>query len=305
MGALSYNIALAAANILFGISFSVYVSLLRGALLPEQLFSLQLLFSTIVCLPFAISRPNFLRLSLNDFGSIFIVALLVIFGWWYMLIEGASYTNPIDASTLSTIGPIFTLLTAIIVEGRRANKGESTGVIVALLGVAIILVRQGRELVVDNGEGYGNALVLCAVVAIAINTVLITPVLRRHGTMVVMGWYYIIGTLLAMPMLWRTLPTIAEISFSTLDYIEIGYILTLGSTLPIYMLYVGSEHLTPLHAALYRYLQPILATSLAIWRGQSEIDRTNIVGAVLIFLGMLVVVFATPRSKTPEIITRG
>ena len=305
MGALSYNIALAAANILFGISFSVYVSLLRGALLPEQLFSLQLLFSTIVCLPFAISRPNFLRLSLNDFGSIFIVALLVIFGWWYMLIEGASYTNPIDASTLSTIGPIFTLLTAIIVEGRRANKGESTGVIVALLGVAIILVRQGRELVVDNGEGYGNALVLCAVVAIAINTVLITPVLRRHGTMVVMGWYYIIGTLLAMPMLWRTLPTIAEISFSTLDYIEIGYILTLGSTLPIYMLYVGSEHLTPLHAALYRYLQPILATSLAIWRGQSEIDRTNIVGAVLIFLGMLVVVFATPRNKTPEIITRG
>lgn len=305
MGALSYNIALAAANILFGISFSVYVSLLRGALLPEQLFSLQLLFSTIVCLPFAISRPNFLRLSLNDFGSIFIVALLVIFGWWYMLIEGASYTNPIDASTLSTIGPIFTLLTAIIVEGRRANKGESTGVIVALLGVAIILVRQGRELVVDNGEGYGNALVLCAVVAIAINTVLITPVLRRHGTMVVMGWYYIIGTLLAMPMLWRTLPAIAEISFSTLDYIEIGYILTLGSTLPIYMLYVGSEHLTPLHAALYRYLQPILATSLAIWRGQSEIDRTNIVGAVLIFLGMLVVVFATPRNKTPEIITRG
>ena len=305
MGALSYNIALAAANILFGISFSVYVSLLRGAMLPEQLFSLQLLFSTIVCLPFAISRPNFLRLSLNDFGSIFIVALLVIFGWWYMLIEGASYTNPIDASTLSTIGPIFTLLTAIIVEGRRANKGESTGVIVALLGVAIILVRQGRELVVDNGEGYGNALVLCAVVAIAINTVLITPVLRRHGTMVVMGWYYIIGTLLAMPMLWRTLPAIAEISFSTLDYIEIGYILTLGSTLPIYMLYVGSEHLTPLHAALYRYLQPILATSLAIWRGQSEIDRTNIVGAVLIFLGMLVVVFATPRSKTPEIITRG
>ncbi|MBR4969643.1 MAG: DMT family transporter, partial [Alistipes sp.] len=139
----------------------------------------------------------------------------------------------------------------------------------------------------------------------AINTVLITPVLRRHGTTVVMGWYYMIGTLLAMPMLWRTLPAIAEISFSTLDYIEIGYILTLGSTLPIYMLYVGSEHLTPLHAALYRYLQPILATSLAIWRGQSEIDRTNIVGAVLIFLGMLVVVFATPRNKTPEIITRG
>ena len=304
MGALRYNLALVVANILFGISFSVYVSLLRGALLPEQLFSLQLLFSTIVTVPFAISRPNFFGLSLNDFGSIFIVALLVIFGWWYTLIEGASYTNPIDSSTISTIGPIFTLLTAIIVNGRKANKGESIGIIIALSGVAVILVDRGLALV-DGGEGYGNALVLCAVIAIAINPVLITPVLRRHGTIMVMGWYYIIGTLLAMPMLAHTLPAIAEIDFSVLDYIEIGYILLLGSTLPIYMLYVGSEHLTPIHTALYRYLQPILATTLAVWRGQSAIDRTNIVGAVLIFFGMLLVVLATPRNSKSEVVTHG
>ena len=128
MGALRYNLALAMANILFGISFSVYVSLLRGVMLPEQLFSLQLLFSSIVSLPFALSNSGFFRLSLNDFGSIFIVALMVIFGWWYMLIEGASYSNPIDASTISTIGPIFTLITAMIVSERRANKRETVGI---------------------------------------------------------------------------------------------------------------------------------------------------------------------------------
>lgn len=196
MGALRYNLALAMANILFGISFSVYVSLLRGVMLPEQLFSLQLLFSSIVSLPFALSNSGFFRLSLNDFGSIFIVALMVIFGWWYMLIEGASYSNPIDASTISTIGPIFTLITAMIVSERRANKRETVGVLVAFSGVALLLFDRGRSLVGNGAEGYGNALVLCAVVSIAINTVLITPVLRRHGTVVVMGWYYIIGTTL-------------------------------------------------------------------------------------------------------------
>ena len=40
---------------------------------------------------------------------------------------------------------------------------------------------------------YGNALVLVAVVAIAVNTVIIKPSLERLGTLVVMGWYYIIG----------------------------------------------------------------------------------------------------------------
>ena len=114
MGALRHHIALIISNVLFGVSFSVYVSLLHGAMRPEQLFILQLLFSLFIFTPLAIAQRGFFRLSLNDFGSIFIVALLVVFGWWYLLMQGASYTNPIDASTITVIGPIFTLWTSIM-----------------------------------------------------------------------------------------------------------------------------------------------------------------------------------------------
>ncbi len=301
MGKLRYNMALIVSNLLFGISFSVYVSLLRGAIDFGQLFAFQLFFSAIVFTPLAIIKQRFLSLSLNDFGSIFIVALLVVFGWWYLLIEGASFTNPIDASTITTIGPIFTLITSAIAHSRRAKRGEKTGVFITLLGVVILLFGRGRLLVGEGGEGYGNTLVLCAVVAIAVNTVLITPVLRRHGAIVVMGWYYLIGSLLALPLLWEEVPTICTLHLSCLEWVELGYILILGSALPMYLLYVGSEHLTATHTAVYRYIQPIVATILAVMRGQTIIDRTNIVGAVLIFLGMLCVIIYAPR----EDITRG
>jgi drug/metabolite transporter (DMT)-like permease len=297
MGSLRYNLALILSNILLGVSFSVYVSLLRETLGFEQIFALQLLFSTIVFTPLALSKPNFLRLSLNDFGSIFIVALLVVFGWWYLLIAGASYTNPVDASTITTIGPIFTLITSIIASSRAVRRGEALGMVVAMLGVVVFLVDRGRDLIDKGGEGYGNALILCAVVAIAVNTVLITPVLRRHGTVVVMGWYYIIGSLLAMPLLVEVLPQIPQLQLSRLDIVEIGYILLFGSTLPLYLLYVSAEHLTAIHTALYRYIQPIMAAILAVYRGQTTIDRTNIVGAALIFVGMLCVLYFTPRSE--------
>lgn len=302
MGKLRYNIALVVANILFGVSFSVYVSLLQGALHFGQLFALQLLFSALIFTPTALLQGNFFRVSLNDFGSIFIVALLVIFGWWYLLIMGASYTNPIDASTISTIGPIFTFITAIIVHSRKAKRGEKAGIIIALIGVAVILFDRGRELIGIGGEGYGNALVLCAVVSTAINTVLITPVVQRHGVVKVMGWYYLIGTILALPLLINTIPTIAHLQLSRSNLVEVGYILLFGSSLPMYLLYIGSEHLTATHTAVYRYLQPIFATILALVRGQSIIDRTNIVGAVLISIGIICVIFATPRN---EIATRG
>jgi drug/metabolite transporter (DMT)-like permease len=122
-------------------------------------------------------------------------------------------------------------------------------------------------------------------------------VLRRHGTVVVMGWYYIIGSLLAMPLLVEVLPQIPQLQLSRLDIVEIGYILLFGSTLPLYLLYVSAEHLTAIHTALYRYIQPIMAATLAVYRGQTTIDRTNIVGAALIFVGMLCVLYFTPRSE--------
>ncbi|MBR2859747.1 MAG: DMT family transporter [Alistipes sp.] len=297
MGVLRHHIALAVSNILFGISFSVYVSLLQGVISQSQLFVLQLLFPMFIFTPLAMSHRGFFRLSLDDFGSIFIVALLVVFGWWYLLMKGASYTNPIDASTIATIGPIFTLMTSFIVQSRRATKGEILGIIVAIVGVVAILVDRGRMLLGEVGEAYGNALVLCAVVAIAVNTVLITPVLRRCGTVVVMGWYYLIGTVLSMPLIVAELPTISISDFTHSQLAEMGYILLFGSALPMYLLYKSSEHLTAMHNAIYRYIQPIVATIVAVSRGQTIIDRTNIVGAVLIFLGMLCVILSTPRRE--------
>lgn len=304
MGELRYNIALVVSNILFGVSFSVYVSLLQNTMHFSQLFVIQLLFSFLIFTPVAMLHRGFFRLTLNDFGSVFIVALLVVFGWWYMLMMGASYTNPIDASTIVTIGPLFTLITSIIAHSRKAKWGEKLGIFIAMAGVVAILVDRGRLLLGDIGEAYGNAIVLCAVVAIAVNTVLITPVLRRHGTMVVMGWYYLIGTVLALPMIVAVLPTIRLSDWLDLTHLqrfEIGYILVLGSVLPMYLLYKSSEHLSALHNAVYRYIQPIVATIVASLRGQAIIDRTNIVGAVLIFFGMLCVIVATPRNE----ITRG
>ena len=173
------------------------------------------------------------------------------------------------------------------------------GITIALLGIFALLFDRGRSLIGAGGEGYGNTIVLSATVASAVNTVLITPVLRRHNIAMVMGWYYIIGSLLATPLLVRELHHTTLLDLHTLEWAELCYILLLGSALPTYLLYLGSKHLTPTHTALYRYIQPIIATIVALVRHQTKIDRTNIVGAALIFIGMLCVLLFTPRETPP------
>ena len=69
-----------------------------------------------------------------------------------------------------------------------------------------------------------------------------------------------------------------------------AYVLVLGTVLPMYLLSDGTEKLTFIHTALYRYIQPVVATVLALVRHQEQIDRTNIIAGVLIFASIILVI---------------
>ncbi len=290
-----YHLALAVANILFGANFSIYVSLMHSGIDFRQIFMLQIVAAALFFIPRMLTVRH-ARLSVEDFGTIFIVALLVIYGWLYMLLWGASSTNAIDASMISTLGPVFTLLAARIFHSERLSWLRIIGIVTALAGAAVLLVDEGRNLVGNPLEAYGNALVLCAVVAIAVNTLLIRSQLRQYGVTVVMGWYYTIGFLMTVPFFWPQLAALDAHLLTPTVVAELLYVMILGTVLPMYLLYVGTEHLTATHTALYRYLQFVVATLLTLLRGQSSIDRANVVGAALIFVGIVAVALGAHRK---------
>ena len=303
VGKLQYNWDLVCANLLFGANFSFYVSLTRYWLDFRQIFMLQVLASALFFIPCALFSKRSYRITWRDFGRVFVVALLVIYGWMYMLLWGASHTNPIDASTISTLGPVFTLIAAHAISRSRFSFARIAGVVFALAGAAVLIFDKG-VLVARGSEGYGNALVLAAVVAIAVNTVIIKPQLRRLGTLVVMGWYYIIGLCITAPFFWRYVSSTDFLRLPLSALTELAYILLLGTVLPMYLLYRGTEKLTPVHTALYRYIQPVVATALALLRHQERLDRENIVAAALIFAGMVLVVFGFSRSASSSATSR-
>ncbi len=290
MGKIQYNWDLICANLLFGANFSFFVSLTRYYLDFRQIFMLQILASAMFFVPFAIFSERSYRITWRDFGNIFIVSLLVVYGWMFMLLWGASFTNPIDASTISTLGPVFTLIFARILTHTPIIPARLVGVILAFVGAGILLFDNGFVFA-HGSSNYGNALVLVAIVAIAVNTVLIKPQLERLGTLVVMGWYYIIGLAITAPFFWRYIAHTPFLRLPMSALAELLYILLLGTVLPMFLLYRGAEKLTFVHTALYRYLQPVVATSLALLRHQEKLDRANIVAAAFIFVAIILVVY--------------
>ena len=297
MGKLRYNIALIVANVLFGANFSFYVSLTKSSVSFQQIFILQLTVAALLFIPVALLKKRTYKITLEDFGTIFIVALIVVYGWMYMLLWGASQTNPIDASMIATLGPVVTLIVAHIVNPQRPSWIKVLGAVLAIVGAMALLTDKNFHLLSNTTDAFGNALVLFAVIAIATNTVLINKTLRRYGELTIMGWFYIIGFVMAIPFFYNDLWSLFTTNLTLLSIAELAYVTLLGTALPMYLLYVGRAHLTAVHTALYRYIQPLVATTLALLRGQNIIDGATKVGATLIFIGVVLVVAGNSLRK--------
>lgn len=304
MGKLRYNLDLIFANIFFGANFSFYVSLTRNYLDFEQIFMLQVLTAALFFIPFALFSKQSYRITWHDFGNILIVTLLIVYGWMYLLLWGSSFTSPIDASIISTLGPAFTLITARIIQRQSIKPARAIGIVCALAGAGVLIFDKGFVLT-HGSDAYGNALVFCAVIAIAVNTVIIKPQLERLGTLVVMGWYYIIGLAITAPFFWKYIDHTRFLQLPVFAQAELGYIVILGTVLPMYLLYRGTEKLTSVHTALYRYIQPVIAAALALARGQAQFDMANKIAAVLIFSGIILVAFGFNRKASAPAILRG
>ena len=294
MGKLRDNLNLIFSNLLFGANFSIYVSLLRNYFDFRQLFLLQVGVAALFFIPFVLITPRVPRLRWRDAVNILIVTVLIVYGWMYMMLWGATYTNPIDASILTTLGPLFTLMIAVALHREPVSWIRVTGIVLALFGVGILLFKRGFHLV-EGSEGWGNALVLVSVLAIASNTVLIKPQLQRFGTLWVMGWYYVIGVAITFPFFPRVdLDHLYALPPGAL--VETALLLIFGTVLPMYLLYRGTERLTPVHTALYRYIQPLVATALALARHQEVVDQIHLAAGGAIFGGVLLMIYGTVRT---------
>ena len=278
-----YNLDLVFANVFFGANFSFYVSLTRNYLDFQQIFMLQVLSAAIFFIPFALFSKQSFRITWRDAGNILIVTLLIVYGWMYMLLWGSSYTTPIDASIIAT------LIMDHLMHPHKYIRARVVGVVCALVGAAILLFSDGFTLT-HGSRAQGNLFVLVAVVAIAINTVIIKPQLEKLGTLVVMGWYYIIGLAVTAPFFWKYIAHVPFLRLPLYAQAELAYILILGTVLPMYLLYRGTEKLTSVHTALYRYIQPLIAGILAVTRGQARFNAANMTALAFIFAGVVLVV---------------
>ncbi len=289
-----YHLELIAANLLYGANLVVYNILVQQHMHFAQLFILQVAFAAAVFIPLLIFNRRF-ALGFKDIMRLVINSALIVYGAMYFTVWGMSLTSATDGALIALLGPVFTvLLQRKIHQNIRINYYSAALIMAAIFFYAMEFTQ---------GRWQGNLLVLLSVMCVSLNTVLIKPMLIQHGTIKIMAWCYSLGFVITAPVF---LPSVIHFDFGVLNnsaWVDLAYILLIGTLVPSYMLYKGTEMLAPVQTALYRCLRPLAAIALTLYRGHQVLSWEIVTISVVVCLALFFIVLCyrkyldTSRSK--------
>ena len=205
-------------------------------------------------------------------------------------IVGVSLTSPVDASIITTSAPLITLLISALVLNESITSMKLLGIAAGASG-AILLVAFGHNAAsgASGSNVWGDILVLIAQLSYSLYMVLFRDFIRKHGIVTLMKWMFTFASLVMIPLTASEAVSVDWPAMPVEQWAGIGYVVVFA-TFFSYMLQVeGMQYLRPTVTGMYNYVQPVVATIVAILWSLDEFSWLKVVSVVLIFSGVYLV----------------
>jgi drug/metabolite transporter (DMT)-like permease len=112
-----------------------------------------------------------------------------------------------------------------------------------------------------------------------------------------MKWMFLFATILSYPVLHKS---VIETSFSSLDgsvWLRIGFIVIFATFISYLLIPVGQKTIRPTTLSMYNYMQPVVASLVAVGLGMDTFGYEKIVSTVLVFAGVYIVTQSKSRAQ--------
>lgn len=264
---------------------------------PLAVALLRFTLATVVLLVTQRVRGPWPGIDRKDFPKILLLGFLVVPINQGFFLFGLARSTASHAALLYALTPLAVLLLARRMLGEGAVLSKLAGTAVAFLGVSIILLERGlaheREVLV------GDLMLLLAVFAWALYTVLSKPLTMRYGAMPVTTWSIAVGTVYTLPAYLLPgaippLPTIRPEVWAGILYLAIG---TSVIAYPLWM--YALKHLEASKVAITTNLQPILTAIFSWIFFRERFTPGFVVGAILVLAGVTWVETRRAAASSP------
>jgi drug/metabolite transporter (DMT)-like permease len=280
------HIALFLANTIYAVNYLFAKDVMPNYITPTGFILLRVLSAALI---FYLIHSFFIKEKLHKQDILYIL-ICAIFGIVINMLcffEGLNLTNPINASLIMITTPLIVYVLSLVFKKEAHQYRKLIGVILGLFGASLLITDGVFNFRINN---LGDVLVLLNAISYGIYLILIKSMMEKYHPITVLKNLFLLGLIILIPIGW---PDLNQINFSEMpvDIVLKVLFVLLFTTCGAYFLNIYAiSKVSASTVAFYIYLQPLLATTLAVILKKDILTEIKLVSAFFIFLGVYFVI---------------
>ena len=174
-----------------------------------------------------------------------------------------------------------------------------SGVVIGAVGALLLIFsnNSGSDLA---GNIWGDIICLIAQISFALYLTLFKGLIFRYNVFTLMKWMFTYSAIFIALFSYRDLSEIAVQPYTVQVWLEVGYVVFFGTFVAYILVLVGQKALRPTVVSMYNYIQPVVATIVAVLIGMGTFGWKKALASALIFAGVYVVTQSKSREMLKE-----
>ena len=290
------HIALFAVNLIYALNYSIAKDVMPDYIGPSGFILLRVIGGSFL---FFLTYIFFIKEKVNSsdivrliFCGLFGVAINQLF-----FFEGLNLTTPINAAIIMTVSPILVIIFSAIIIKEKITIRKIFGIFLGLTGAATLILKSGA-ISLNNDYFIGNFLVFVNATSYSIYLVIVKGLMTKYNPITVMFYVFSFGLIFVFPFGISELSNVSLEIFTLEIFLKVGFVVICTTFLAYLFNAFALKSLNPSVVSIYIYLQPVLATVIAIILKSDSLDLIKIISSVFIFSAVFLVSMPSKKSIT-------
>jgi len=243
--------------------------------------------AAIILLPFVGADIWRHRVLIREhFGLLFVLALTGMVMFHAFTYIALHTTTAINAAFVLASMPIVIPVVSLIIGDERLNLRQSVGLLISIVGIAIIVSRGQLNVLLNLSFTSGDLWVLGGVLAWSVYSVLLRRKPSGLPPLVLLGTMICMAVIILAPFyVWEFL-TLGGFALTVSNGLVIGYVATFASIVAFVCWNTGVAQVGANKAGLFIHLIPLFASILSIAFLNESVRAYHFMGIAPILLGI-------------------
>jgi len=286
-GTLPAHLAILGANLIYGLNYVIAKGIMPDYMAPRTIIFFRVTGAAIVFWIIAgLLKPD--RVKRKDLKKLFFAAFFGIALNQIMFFEGLNLTTPINASIIMVGTPILVLVFSHFILKEGLTRLKLAGIILGSTGALWLILKSG-SFSFSSDTLLGNLFILINASSYALFLVLIKPLMKKYSPITIMKWLFTFGLIYVVPV---SAKLVLQTDYQAIPFniwLSITYVVLFTTVLAYLLNNYSLKLVSPTVNSAYIYLQPFLATIVALALGKDVLTWVEISAALLIFTGVYLV----------------